>query len=64
MKTTRERAQEAREAKLAQIREQVDNGSLVIRKMTAQERERWGKATSRVATRPNGIQRHTAPAKA
>jgi len=41
MKTTRERAEERREAKLEQIREQVESGSLVIRTMTDEERERY-----------------------
>jgi hypothetical protein len=40
-KTGRERAEEKREAKLDLVREQVDNGSLVIRKMTAEERRRY-----------------------
>ncbi len=38
MKTTRERAEERRQAKLEFVREQVDSGSLVIRKMTDDER--------------------------
>jgi hypothetical protein len=41
MKTTRERAEEKRQEKLAQIREMVDGGSLVIRKMTDEERLRY-----------------------
>lgn len=41
MKTTRERAQEKRQAKLDLIREQVQSGSLVIRRMTAAERRRY-----------------------
>ncbi|HEY7965426.1 MAG TPA: hypothetical protein VID68_00195 [Solirubrobacteraceae bacterium] len=41
MKTTRERAEERREAKLEQIREQVESGSLVIRSMTDEERKRY-----------------------
>ena len=41
MKTTRERAEERREAKLELIREQVASGSLVIRSMTDEERERY-----------------------
>ena len=40
MKTTRERAEEKREAKLEQVREQVESGSLVIRQMTADEAAR------------------------
>jgi hypothetical protein len=40
-KTTRERAEEKREAKLDAVREQVESGSLVIRQMTAEERRRY-----------------------
>jgi hypothetical protein len=38
MKTTRERAEERRVAKLEAVREQVASGSLVIRTMTEEER--------------------------
>jgi hypothetical protein len=41
MKTTRERAEEKRQEKLANVRDQVENGSLVIRKMTDDERLRY-----------------------
>lgn len=41
MKTTRERAQERREEKLESVREQVESGSLVIRRMTDEERRRY-----------------------
>jgi hypothetical protein len=41
MKTGRERAEEKREAKLELVREQVESGSLVIRKMTDDERRRY-----------------------
>jgi hypothetical protein len=41
MKTTRERAEERRVAKLELVREQVENGSLVIRNMTEEERSRY-----------------------
>lgn len=41
MKTARERAEEKREEKLADVRQQVENGSLVIRQMTAAERQRY-----------------------
>jgi hypothetical protein len=41
VKTTRERAEEKRQAKLDLVREQVDSGSLVIRKMTEDERRRY-----------------------
>ncbi len=41
MKTTREKAEEKRQAKLEQVREQVDSGALVIRQMTDEERRRY-----------------------
>ncbi len=41
MKTTRERADEKRAEKLEMVREQVESGSLVIRKMTDEERRRY-----------------------
>ena len=41
MKTSRERAEEKRAEKLAFVREQVESGSLVIRKMTDAERRRF-----------------------
>jgi hypothetical protein len=41
MKTMRERAEERRLVKLAQVREAVDCGSLVIRQMTDEERLRY-----------------------
>ena len=41
VKTARERAEEKRQAKLDLVREQVENGSLVIRQMTAEERQRY-----------------------
>ena len=40
-KTTSERAEEKRQAKLDLVREQVESGSLVIRSMTDDERERY-----------------------
>ncbi len=40
-KSTRERAIERRQEKLDQVREQVENGSLVIRQMTDEERLRY-----------------------
>ena len=46
-KTQREREAEQRQAKLERIQEQVDAGSLVIRKMTDAERERFSKHTKR-----------------
>jgi hypothetical protein len=41
VKTQRERAEEKRQEKLDLVREQVDSGSLVIRKMTKDERRRY-----------------------
>jgi hypothetical protein len=41
MKTARERAEEKRQAKLEFVREQVENGALVIRQMTDEERRRY-----------------------
>jgi hypothetical protein len=40
VKTQKERDQERRLGKLADVERQVKSGSLVIRKMTAEERER------------------------
>ena len=40
-KSTAERANDRRLAKLAAVREQVENGTLVIRQMTPAERERY-----------------------
>jgi hypothetical protein len=41
VKSARERAEEKREAKLELVSEQVENGSLVIRQMTEEERRRY-----------------------
>ena len=41
MKSGREKAEEKRQAKLAQVQEQVDEGSLVIRQMTEEERRKY-----------------------
>ncbi|HET7049986.1 MAG TPA: hypothetical protein VFI54_17110 [Solirubrobacteraceae bacterium] len=41
MKTSRERAEEKRQEKLDLVREQVESGSLVIRKMTKDERRQY-----------------------
>jgi hypothetical protein len=41
VKTARERAEEKRLAKLDVVREQVEDGTLVIRQMTDEERERY-----------------------
>jgi hypothetical protein len=39
MKTQQQRAEQRRKEKLAQIQEQVEDGSLVIRQMTPEERK-------------------------
>jgi hypothetical protein len=44
-KTQREREAAQRKAKLDRIKEQVDDGSLVIRQMTDAERKRFAKRT-------------------
>ena len=41
VRTTRERAELKRQEKLASVRQQVESGSLVIRKMTAEERSQY-----------------------
>jgi hypothetical protein len=41
MKTARERAEEKRQEKLDAVAKQVDNGMLVIRPMTEEERRRY-----------------------
>lgn len=41
MITARERAEQQRQKKLELVREQVQNGSLVIRRMTEEERRRY-----------------------
>jgi hypothetical protein len=46
VKTTRERAEEKRLEKLDLIREQVDNGTLVIRQMTDAERRRYAQPST------------------
>ena len=42
-KTQREREELQRQAKLDRMKEQVDDGSLVIRQMTDEERERFAR---------------------
>jgi hypothetical protein len=44
LKTPQQRADERRKEKLDAVKEQVDEGTLVIRKMTAKERKKWGPA--------------------
>jgi hypothetical protein len=58
MKTQRERAAVSRAVKLADVQEQVDSGSLVIRQMTETERLRYPPVASRAA-RQGPKSRHT-----
>jgi hypothetical protein len=41
LKTAQERAEERRREKLAEVEKQIRDGSLVVRKMTAEERARF-----------------------
>jgi hypothetical protein len=53
-KTTRDREQERRLAKLELVREQVQSGSLVIRPMTDEERRRYPPRSSKPVRRRVG----------
>jgi hypothetical protein len=57
MKSARERAEEKRAEKLAQIQEQVESGSLVIRQMTDEERRRDSARRVNHKKRPDGGRR-------
>jgi hypothetical protein len=50
MKTQQERQAEKRQEKLELIEQQVKEGSLVIRKMTAAERKRFRRSASEKAS--------------
>jgi len=54
MKTTRERAEEKRVEKLENIREQVANGRLVVRKMTDDERLQYPARPNNRPDKPRG----------
>jgi hypothetical protein len=56
-KTQREREAEQRQLKLDRMKEQVDEGSLVIRKMTDEERARFEKKRSARADSPGAKRR-------
>jgi hypothetical protein len=58
MTTQRERAAVSRAAKLADVQEQLDSGSLVIRQMTETERLRYPAQTSKPPRQPQKS-RHT-----
>jgi hypothetical protein len=62
-KTQREREAEQRQMKLDRIQEQVDEGSLVIRKMTEEERARFEKKRS-ARTESAGAKRRGRPSRA
>jgi hypothetical protein len=51
VKSTRERAEEKRQEKLELVEEQVQSGSLVIRQMTDEERERYPQVPPRPRSR-------------
>ena len=51
MKSTRERAEEKRQEKLELVEEQVQSGSLVIRQMTDEERQRYPQVPPRPRSR-------------
>jgi hypothetical protein len=54
MKTARERAEEKRQEKLESVAEQVENGELVIRPMTAEERRRYPPLPPQPKRQPRG----------
>jgi hypothetical protein len=56
-KTRHEREQEAREAKLEHVREQVASGQLVIREMSEAERARWAKQHESSDARATPVER-------
>ena len=56
-KTSRERDQEARQAKLEHVREQVASGQLVIRTMTAAEKAKWAKRDGAVEASSTPVER-------
>ncbi len=49
-----QRAQDAREKKLADIQAQIDGGSLTVRRMTPEEREKYPKPDGPPAKRRRG----------
>jgi hypothetical protein len=51
VKSTRERAEEKRQEKLEMVREQVQSGSLKIRQMTEEERQRYPQVPPRPRSR-------------
>jgi hypothetical protein len=56
-KTQREREAEQRQQKLDRIKEQVDDGSLVIRKMSDAERKKYAKQRAERPDPPAGAKK-------
>lgn len=56
-KTTRERDQEARQAKLDHVQDQIDSGELVVREMTAAEKATWEKQRAKLESRSTPAER-------
>jgi hypothetical protein len=54
VKTLRERAEEKRQLKLEQVQEMVEDGSLVIRQMTEDERRRYPRRPALAGRRGRG----------
>lgn len=52
MKTSRERAEEARVEKLQKISEQIASGRLIVRKMTPEERLKYPPRPNTAAKKP------------
>ena len=63
-KTQREREAEQRQLKIERMQEQVDEGSLVIRKMTDEERAKFEKKRAERPQSTNAKRRARAPRKA
>jgi hypothetical protein len=63
-KTQREREAEQRQLKLERMQEQVDEGSLVIRKMTDEERSKFEKKRADRPQSANAKRRARTPRKA
>ncbi len=61
-KTQRERDQAAREAKLERIQDQIDNGDLVVRKMTDAEQAAWAKRRQETAAAATPAEKRRAAA--
>ena len=60
MSNARERAEERRQAKLADMQQQIDDGTLTVRKMTAKERADTRRARGPSAAAAGGALRLSA----